>query len=753
MAKPAAENRPIDHTPVVIFLLFFSASIAAAVFSGAEISYAAGNLYRVDDPFKTGEKYVKKRKPVENISEYLKLKYYDKKYNKNYYKSRYNEILDGDSYESSDNTADKPSDATDELIKRVKDRSEKIKNLFNKPGKKRKTKSKKENEFDLSGPEDGSYTAYPDGPFQNERNSITASGGSKSGAGPDVIKTDSVPSPQETASKISNLIETKKYDELQKTGDCGIILIIYKFENYSKGYNSCYNFDDYDKAALIETFSKISGAEKHPDFFLSILTDYKFKDHVKKAALEAVYNLKINDEKINTAIEKIFISGGGELKAGALKTFAEIDRKRYFKICIDELQNKGNSDDYKTIVVKSLSDKGDPGCEVCELVKGFLYDKKAGDDLISASIKALGDFKYEKAIPALINLIRYAGDRHAGEAENALVKYSAKAVKPLIDVLGEPLSGHRASDILARIGTDSVALLSQCFLSRYEYVKFYALRAIEYNGSDYSINAAVPYLYDDQESIRSLAATVLSKKKWLPKNIDEEIMLYIAGGNWEKLRKIGDPAINNLAGLIKRKNYDGVSKAAAELSKFGIEKYMPPLIKLIEEKNPEIEYNLIKAFASIGKPSAGELIKILKKEGYNDEYGRRVARYSFIEMKKACIAELIDEFIITGSLKILNLLSNELNREACEYLKNKIKCNRGGPADKIKLNNYIRLLHKFEAEKYYAVTYDGKNSNFYNYFYVFIFTLFLAALIGVIDSSPVRIRFCRYFILMLIFIS
>jgi len=542
---------------------------------------------------------------------------------------------------------------------------------------------------------------------------------------------------------ILNAIENEKYGDLEYAGTEAIDNIIQRFNTYS--------YTDKDKVKYIHALSKIKGAEKRYYFFIKMINDY-CDDSIKKAAIEAIYQLKIHNADINAALSICITKGNSEVRTAALKTLAASDEQLYLKTCIDTLKKSYYTSEYKTDVILSMSELKFPlDIEAHDILLNFLADKNTNIDgsIKAASAKILGDFKCEDAIAVLMEAIRFDSDKVSKEAATSLVKFSGKAVKPLMKELDNYISAKSAIYILAEIGTNSVTLLSQNNSHPSQYVRENSLRALEKNRSEYSKAAVTYYLNDQVKFIRSLASSILMEKNWKPNNPDDEMSRDIAAGNWNKLEKFGIRAVKYLIELIKRENFDEISMAAEELSRFDPEIYLPLLLGLIDEGNYRIENNIICALARSGNPALKPLIKTLKNGCYNNEFGRRIAKTALYNMKNISAPVLVEDYIVSGSHEILDLLL-EINENAAisGYITVKIK-NNDYFHNNAKINAYRRLLHKITAIN--NITNNKFNRNYYLeillFFIVWVFSAALVVLSGSVDVSSDSGNIPAHFIL------
>lgn len=176
-----------------------------------------------------------------------------------------------------------------------------------------------------------------------------------------------------------------------------------------------------------------------------------------------------------------------------------------------------------------------------------------GDWVISA-LEMIGD---ERAVEPLMSILRDEenySDHLRSDSGNALVKIGKPAVEPLIAALKEDDSSTRclAADALGSIG-DRRALepLIAALKDNDPWVRSGSTDALGKLGDKRAVEPLVILLKEDIAKIRSDAANALKKLGWKPKTRSEKAACFVASEKWDECVKMGKPAIEPLAALMR----------------------------------------------------------------------------------------------------------------------------------------------------------------------------------------------------------
>ena len=247
-------------------------------------------------------------------------------------------------------------------------------------------------------------------------------------------------------------------------------------------------------------------------------------------------------------------------------------------------------------LIKQLKDKNKyvRGSAANEL--GKIGDSLAVEPLISClkgngwevrwyAAKALGNIGDSRAVEPLIASLKdnHVLCRYAAEALGRIG--DSRAVEPLISCLKDNDSDVRSSaaEALGRIGKPAVEPLISC-------------------------------LKDDNQDVRSLAVIALDIMCYKPSSFNEKMAYCFAIDRWEKLVKIGQPAVEPLINWLK----DEITCYFARKVLIDIgEPAVEPLISCLKGIDREVRLHAAKALGKIGDSRAVEaLLACLKDEDF-----------------------------------------------------------------------------------------------------------------------------------------
>ena len=239
-------------------------------------------------------------------------------------------------------------------------------------------------------------------------------------------------------------------------------------------------------------------------------------------------------------------------------------------------------------------------------ISGLAKMLQTGDRYDSSGAAAeLGKRGDRRAIEPLIAALKNPDARLA--AVIALGKIpDERAIEPLINILtnGEGPSGS-AAEALIRIGTPHAI---QAVAERIESVDARSYRdvfgAFKSKG-EVIIPVLVPMLKSGSNHVRDYAAIVLKDLGWMPEGLglDEQIKLCIEVENWDKLKQVGQAAVDKLRTALIGESGWGISKIniAKALDKLGWKperEYERIIFLMTTNKSNE----LVQAGASVVEP-------------------------------------------------------------------------------------------------------------------------------------------------------
>ena len=306
------------------------------------------------------------------------------------------------------------------------------------------------------------------------------------------------------------------------------------------------------------------------------------------------------------------------------------------------------------------------------------------DDLVVwSAIRALGCIGDERAVEALILLLKAPSSYTRREAILALgaagtpkivelidtifndedsrvygagievlrEKGGTGAVGPLVAVLQKNMDciDHKSEEIIDLFGEIGDARVVEPLVTLLKYkdrfVRAKTARVLGKIGDARAVVGLIACLEDQNREVQNEAAGALKMLHWQPGKDETGARFWIIMQEWAECVKIGADAVKPLIPILKEKNF---SKYAAEcLGEIGDPSAVEPLILAITYGSYDVDHSsIVEALGKIGDPRAVEpLIAVLKKKAgfYVTNEVRKAATKALGNFKVASAIEAIQE--------------------------------------------------------------------------------------------------------------
>ena len=194
------------------------------------------------------------------------------------------------------------------------------------------------------------------------------------------------------------------------------------------------------------------------------------------------------------------------------------------------------------------------------------------EDVRERAAEALGKIGDIRAVEALIAALDDRDERVCWLAAQALGRIGdVRAVEALIAALDRHENVcSSAAEALGRIGdARAVEPLIAALANFYESVRRAAAEALGRIGDVRAIEALIAALHDRHESVRRAATEALARLGWRPDRTGTGVGYWIAQDKWEECVKMGAPAIEPLAAVLRDVNWQRRRAAAEALGRIG----------------------------------------------------------------------------------------------------------------------------------------------------------------------------------------
>lgn len=294
---------------------------------------------------------------------------------------------------------------------------------------------------------------------------------------------------------------------------------------------------------------------------------------------------------------------------------SNIKDKKDIKVLIKNL--KYDIPSVRINAIETLGEMGDARA-VKYLIKVLKKDKD--EEVRCYAADALGMIGDERAVESLIQALRDEDENVQEFAEDALVKIGKPSVEPLIQVLGigggEPVlnpfkfNGNDmkvarfvqdyAQEVLVKIGEPAVEPLILVMKDTNKYVRRYAAEAIGQIGDKRGIEPLIDALRDEDENVRTNASWALKTMKWKPEENESQAYYLLANNKWDKLVKLGKPAVKPLIEALNGKHGNVQWDAAEALGKIGDKRCVESLIQALDNEDHVVRKKAAEALELIG---------------------------------------------------------------------------------------------------------------------------------------------------------
>ncbi len=205
---------------------------------------------------------------------------------------------------------------------------------------------------------------------------------------------------------------------------------------------------------------------------------------------------------------------------------------------------------------------------------------------------ALGEIKDPKSIAPLIATLNDPNYNMRTDAIKTLRKIGAASVEPLIEDMknADSKTRHTSIFLLKEIGDPRAIrpLLSLQYDSDKE-IRSNALEALISITSVYH-EELIEELKDSNHNHRDVTANLLKKLQWIANNDEEEAYYFMSLNNFEECIKIGKPAVIPLITALEGTGDYTRKKAAESLGELGDERAIVPLLKSLQDSDPNHRY-------------------------------------------------------------------------------------------------------------------------------------------------------------------
>ncbi|MDD5771892.1 MAG: HEAT repeat domain-containing protein [bacterium] len=326
------------------------------------------------------------------------------------------------------------------------------------------------------------------------------------------------------------------------------------------------------------------------------------------AVEELIDSLKKKKPEIRVSVIKILHENSDGLDIDFLINKSKKSRK---KEALDKIKS---SKDVEALITALQDENSDVRSEAAYML-GEIKDKQTIDFLINVlkdeyenvrieAAIALGNIGDGKAVEPLISLLTDKNNEVIAEAKNAIVKIGEPAIELLVKKLNDDRFSNKAIELLVNIGNSKAEPL-------------------------------IKKLNDKDYRLREIAADILIKLKYEPKDINEKITILIAKRSWNECVKIGKEAVPQLIKMLNDENRDISIAAIKALSEIGDIRAIQPFLS-VYEKSKYME--AIDALVKMGEEAIVPTIKALREnkiEHYN-------ATKIFVKAGKPAVKPLLD---------------------------------------------------------------------------------------------------------------
>lgn len=226
----------------------------------------------------------------------------------------------------------------------------------------------------------------------------------------------------------------------------------------------------------------------------------------------------------------------------------------------------------------------------------------------TAAAIALGKLRDERAVEPLVGVIQ----SESGPRSDAVAALFAIGTLTALDAAFaniDLVNAHHVVETLSARGD----LSPECLIRMLDCAKADLLQAaawaFRWRVKDVrAIPYLIPLLKARNYATSHDAAHALSSMNWQPDDLEQQIELFVMTENWEKLKKMGRPAIDGLLDLLRRGG--DVEQAAKALAMTGwlsgAEQHgteaIPPLVAMLKSGDGALRYQAIQTLGKLKSP-------------------------------------------------------------------------------------------------------------------------------------------------------
>ncbi|MEX2720691.1 MAG: HEAT repeat domain-containing protein, partial [Candidatus Wukongarchaeota archaeon] len=159
---------------------------------------------------------------------------------------------------------------------------------------------------------------------------------------------------------------------------------------------------------------------------------------------------------------------------------------------------------------------------------------------------------------------------------------------------------------------DVKGLIKALKYKRDQDVRRYAALTLGEIGDAKAVEPLIQALKEENKGIRWNAVGALDKLGWKPEDDIEKALYLIAKEEWDKLVRLGEPAVEPLIQALKDKDINVRRGAAETLGKIGDARAVEPLTQSLKDGDKDVRRNSTRALGKIGEPAVEPLMMALK---------------------------------------------------------------------------------------------------------------------------------------------
>ncbi|HIJ74548.1 MAG TPA: hypothetical protein HPP83_10650 [Candidatus Hydrogenedentes bacterium] len=282
-------------------------------------------------------------------------------------------------------------------------------------------------------------------------------------------------------------------------------------------------------------------------------------------------------------------AGVREAAAEALARFDDPDVMRYLRYAAQ--------DEYEVLRLGAITALGRIGNkEAVELLLGQF--RQAGPEALRrAAVAALAQVPTDVVIEPLTAALRDADEKVVGGA---------------VDALGMVGEEHARRALIVFLDTHSPS----------EYASWKAIKALAAFAGDDTTQTLVRALRHPSYRVRSEAAQVLERRKYVPETAADQAGFYVTLGNWDVAATLGEAAVPPLEAALEADDREVRNSAARVLGAIGDRAAVKSLCMLLQDESVKVRVAAVEALGHISDPAALEpLIVTLRDSNYEVRMG------------------------------------------------------------------------------------------------------------------------------------